>query len=104
MTSIAFRQYYRACRTYDCFVRTRPEPNTASRCSAAATTTATLRLPAALLASALFVVSANRHRLQRRFDQTECNTQVVQPVLDFLFHGAPFRVVPSGQNSVATSH
>jgi hypothetical protein len=52
----------------------------------------------------LFVVSANRHRLQRRFDQTECNTQVVQPVLDFLFHGAPFRVVPSGQNSVATSH
>ena len=53
-------------------------------------------LPAALLASTLFVVSANRHRLQRRFDQTECDTQVVQPVLDFLFHGAPFRVVPSG--------
>ncbi|CAI8793221.1 Secreted protein [Pseudomonas sp. IT-P253] len=62
------------------------------------------RLPAALLASALFVVSANRHRLQRRFDQTECDTQVVQPVLDFLFHGAPFWVVPSDRNSVAASH
>jgi hypothetical protein len=63
------------------------------------------RLPAALLlASALFVVSANWHRLQRRFDQTECDTQVVQPVLDFLFHGAPFRVVPSDRNSVAASH
>jgi hypothetical protein len=53
-------------------------------------------LPATLLASALFVVSTNRYRLQRRFDQTECDTQVMQPVLDFLFHGAPFRVVPSG--------
>jgi hypothetical protein len=42
--------------------------------------------------------------LQRRFDQTECNTQVVQPVLDFLFHGAPFRVVPSDRNSEAASH
>lgn len=62
------------------------------------------RLPAARLASALFVVRPNRHRLQRRFDQTECNTQVVQPVLDFLFHGAPFRVVPSDRNSEAASH
>ena len=63
-----------------------------------------LRLTAALLASALFVVRTNRHRLQRRFDQTECNTQIVQPVLDFLFHGAPFRVVPSDRNSEAASH
>ena len=54
-------------------------------------------LPAALLlAATLFVVSANGYGLQRRFDQTECDTQVMQPVLDFLFHGAPFRVVPSG--------
>jgi hypothetical protein len=36
--------------------------------------------------------------LQRRFDQAEGNTQVVQPVLNFLFHRhAPFRVVLSGQ-------
>ncbi len=61
-------------------------------------------LAAARLASALFVVRADWHRLHRRFNQTECNTQIVQPVFDFLFHGAPFRVVPSGENSVATSH
>jgi hypothetical protein len=42
--------------------------------------------------------------LQRRLDQTESNAQVMQPALNFLFHGAPFRVVPSGQNSVAPSH
>jgi hypothetical protein len=42
--------------------------------------------------------------LQRRFDQTECNTQIVQPVLDFLFHGAPFRVVPGDRNSEVASH
>ncbi len=61
-------------------------------------------LPATLLASALFVISTNRHGLQRRLDQTESDAQVMQPVLDFLFHGAPFRVVPSGQNSEARSH
>jgi hypothetical protein len=29
--------------------------------------------------------------LQRRFNQTECDTQVMQPVLDFLFHDAPLQ-------------
>lgn len=61
-------------------------------------------LPATLLASALFVISTNRHGLQWRLDQPESDAQVMQPVLDFLFHGAPFRVVPSGQNSEARSH
>jgi hypothetical protein len=42
--------------------------------------------------------------LQRRFDQTERDTQVMQPVLDFLFHDAPFRVVPSDRNSVVASN
>ena len=48
-------------------------------------------LPTALLAATLFIVSANWHRLQRRFNQTECDTQVMQPVLDFLFHDAPLQ-------------
>ena len=70
------------------------------RAPAGASSLATGDLPelptALLLAATLFVVSANGYGLQRRFDQTECDTQVMQPVLDFLFHGAPFRVVPSG--------
>jgi hypothetical protein len=54
------------------------------------------------LAAALLVIGANRHRLHWRFDQAERNTQIVQPVLNFLFHRrAPFRVVLSGRNSEA---
>ncbi|VVO05543.1 hypothetical protein PS723_02996 [Pseudomonas fluorescens] len=45
----------------------------------------------ALLTSTLFVVCADWHGLQRRFNQAESNTEVVEPVLNFLFHGAPFR-------------
>ncbi len=53
------------------------------------------RLATALLPATLLVVSANRHRLQRRFDQTKRDTEVMKPVLEFLFHGAPFRVMLS---------
>ena len=50
-------------------------------------------LPPARLA-ALLVIGADRDRLHGRLDQAERDTQVVKPVLDFLFHrGAPFRVV-----------
>jgi len=57
------------------------------------------------LAAALLVIGANRHRLHWRFDQAERNTQIVQPVLNFLFHRcAPFRVVLSGRNSEVASH
>lgn len=58
----------------------------------------------ALLTATLFVVCADWHGLQRRFNQAESNTEVVEPVLNFLFHGAPFRVVPSDRDSVAASH
>jgi len=62
-------------------------------------------LPPTWLTPTLFVIGANRDRLQRRFDQAEGNTQIVQPVLNFLFHRhAPFRVVLSVRNSEAASH
>ena len=38
-------------------------------------------LPAALLTPTLLVVSADGHGLQRRFDQAESNTEVMEPVL-----------------------
>lgn len=73
------------------------QPNAAfGSCYNTAAVFQTWTLAPTLLASTLFVVSANWHRLQRRFDQTECDTQVMQPVLNFLFHGAPFRVMPGG--------
>jgi hypothetical protein len=37
----------------------------------------------------LLVIGADWHRLQRWLDQAECDAEVVQPVLQFLFHGAP---------------
>ena len=40
--------------------------------------------------AALFVIGADWHRLQRWLDQAECDAEVVQPVLQFFFHGAPF--------------
>jgi len=53
-------------------------------------------LPTARLTPTLLIIGTNRHRLHRRFDQTQCDTQVMQPVLNFLFHRlAPFRVVLS---------
>lgn len=58
----------------------------------------------ALLTATLFVVCADWHGLQRRFNQAESNTEVVEPVLNFLFHGAPFRVMPSDRDSVAASN
>ena len=54
---------------------------------------------------ALLVVSADRNRLQWRLDQAQCNTEVVEPVLNFLFHGLPpLRVMLAGANSVALSY
>lgn len=44
-------------------------------------------LPA--LTASLLIIGTNRYRLQRRFDQAEGDTEVVEPVLQFLFHDAP---------------
>ena len=61
-------------------------------------------LPAARLAAALLVIGADRYRLHRWLDQAKRDTQVVKPILDFLFH----RGAPSGwyerQITVAPSH
>ncbi|AZD84423.1 hypothetical protein C4K14_1584 [Pseudomonas chlororaphis subsp. aureofaciens] len=54
-------------------------------------------LAATLLPTPLFVVCADWHRLQWRLDQPQCDPEVVKPVLQFLFHSAPLRVVPSGR-------
>ena len=62
------------------------------------------RLPAALLTPALLVVSTDGHRLQRRFNQAKSNTEVMEPVLQFLFHGAPFKIVQSDRNSIVASY
>jgi hypothetical protein len=61
-------------------------------------------LPAALLTPTLLVVSTDGHRLQRRFNQAKSNTEVMEPVLQFLFHGAPFKVVQSDRNSIVASY
>jgi hypothetical protein len=42
--------------------------------------------------------------LQRRFNQAKSNTEVMEPVLQFLFHGAPFKVVQSDRNSIVASY
>ncbi|GFM51028.1 hypothetical protein PSCICL_34320 [Pseudomonas cichorii] len=42
--------------------------------------------------AATLVLGAHRHRLQfGTFDQTQCNTQIMEPFLQFAVHKAPSR-------------
>ena len=53
----------------------------------------------------LLVIGTNRHWLQGGLDQAQCNAKVVEPVLDFLFHGLPpLREMLVGASSVAFSY
>ena len=62
------------------------------------------QLTAARLASTLFVVSTDRNRLHRRLDQTKRNTEVMEPVLQFLFHDAPLQGSAERPTSVDASY
>jgi hypothetical protein len=62
-----------------------------------------LRLPAPW--PALLVIRADWHRLQRRLDQAQRNAKVMEPVLNFLFHGLPpLRVMRAGEIPVDFSY
>ncbi|APC15406.1 hypothetical protein BLL42_06570 [Pseudomonas frederiksbergensis] len=61
-------------------------------------------LPAALLTPTLLIVSPDWHGLQRWFDQTKRDTEVMEPVLQFLFHGAPLQGSAERPGSIDASY